>query len=151
MWYLERGGYINGKQAGFRKNRSATDALIQFEGDVQTAIANKQHTIAIFFDINKAYDTAWRRGVLEELHQSSLRGTLPIFVANFLSDRRIRVRIRSTLSDLQRVPEGMPQGSVLSCTCFMLAMNSITENLPEYVNTTLYVDDFYIYTSGQFQ
>ena len=151
MWYLERGGYINGKQAGFRKNRSATDALIQFEGEVQTAIANKQHTIAIFFDINKAYDTAWRRGVMEELYRSGLRGALPMFVANFLSDRRIRVRIGSTLSDPQRVPEGIPQGSVLSCTCFMLAINSITENLPEYVNTTLYVDDFCIYTSGQLQ
>ena len=74
-----------------------------------------------------------------------------MFVANFLSDRRIRVRISSTLSDLQREPEGIPQGSALSCTCLMLAMNSITDSLPEYINTTVYVDDFCICTSGQLQ
>ena len=53
------------------------------ESYVHEAIANKLHTIAIFFDLTKAYDTAWRRGVLEKLYSVGLRGSLPQFISNF--------------------------------------------------------------------
>ena len=138
VWYLERAGYTNVKQTAFRNNRGATDGLIQFEGDVQTAIANKQHAIIIFFDNNKAYDTAWRRQVLKNVLRSML-------VAKFLSHRRIWVRIGSTLLDLQRVPNDIFQGSEFACKCFILPIYSITENLPDYVNTMPYVTYLYIH------
>ena len=48
----------------------------------------------------------------------------------------------------QQVSDGIPQGSVLSCTCFMIAINDIVRVLPQHVQSTLYVDDFAIYTSG---
>ena len=70
-------------QSGFRYNRNAVDALIQFEEDIHTAIANKTHTYVMFFDINKAYNTAWRRGVTQTLYEWGLRGNMPIFVDKF--------------------------------------------------------------------
>ena len=73
--------YLMALQSGFRKNRNAVDVLIQFEEDIQTAIANKNHTDVTFIDINKAYDTAWRRGVAQILY--CLRGNMPMFVDNF--------------------------------------------------------------------
>ena len=48
------------------------------------------------------------------------------------------------------VPGGIPQGSVLSCTCFMVAINSITGSLTHDVKSALYVDDFTTYASGHF-
>ena len=98
MWYFERNGQINTAQCGFGKNKNTADALIQFELDIQAAIARKQHTVAIFFDISKAYDTAWRRGVIQTLHECGLRGHMPVFVSNFLVGRRICVRIGKVLS-----------------------------------------------------
>ena len=44
--------------------------------------------------------------------------------------------------------KGTPQGSVLSCTCFLIAINEITDSLPPLVKGTLYVDDFAIYASS---
>ena len=46
------------------------------------------------------------------------------------------------------VQEGTSQGSVLSCTCFMVAINDIISTISENVKSTLYVDDLTIYTSG---
>ena len=45
------------------------------------------------------------------------------------------------------VPGETPQGSVLSCMCFMVAINSITHSLTHDVKGALYVDDFTIYAS----
>ena len=148
-WYLEKGNHLNKIQSGFRQNRSTTDSIVQFTCDVEGAIAAKDHTIAVFFDLRKAYDTAWRYGILRKLYDVGLRGALPKFVKNFLEHRKIRVRVKNTYSDLVEITEGVPQGSVLSCTLFALAINDVINDLPTGVKATLYVDDLTIYFSGR--
>ena len=148
IWFLESNSLINISQSGFRRNRSTTDHLLQMETDIRTAIDNRLHTIAVLFDIQKAYDTAWRYGVLRSLYDYGLRGSLPIFVANFLSRRSIRVRVGSAFSGSYVIPEGIPQGSVLSCTCFLIAINSLPTSIPHGIKSLLYVDDLAIYVSG---
>ena len=49
-----------------------------------------------------AYDTAWRYGVLQKVHMYGLRGQLPLFLAAFLCDRSIRVRVGNILSDVTK-------------------------------------------------
>ena len=34
---------------------------------VREAFVNKQHTVAIFFDLEKAYDTTWKYGIMKDL------------------------------------------------------------------------------------
>ena len=118
------------------------------EIDVQKAIANNKHTLAVFFDLNKAYDTAWRRGGLIKLKECRLCGNLPKFIANFMQDRKIQVRIGKNHSQPRQANSGIPQGSVLLCTCFMIAIKDIVKTLPPHVHSTLHVDDFTIYTTG---
>ena len=101
-----------------------------------------------FFDLKKAYDTAWKHGILEKLYSYGLRGNLPMFIRGFLRNRSIKVRVGKVYSDEMNVNEGVPQGSVLSCTLFIISINDIRRNLPQYVNSTLYVDDFAIYAEG---
>ena len=49
--------------------------------------------MAIFLDLEKAYDMVWTRLVLQILSDLGLKGHLPKFIQNFLKDRRIKVRI----------------------------------------------------------
>ena len=145
MWWLEREKKITSAQSGFRKLRSTTDAIVEFETVVRETIANKQHLVAVFFDIKKAYNTAWRDYIIRKLISYGVRGHLLHFMKGFLSNRRISVRVNSTHSDVYTLTEGIPQGSVLSCTCFLVAINDIEKDLPRGVGRTLYVDDFTIY------
>ena len=69
-----------------------------------------------------------------------------MFVDNFLSERKIMVRVERKMSTSRDVSEGIPQGSVLSCSCLMIVTNDLAQNLPQYVRSTLYVDDFCIYS-----
>lgn len=147
-WYLERHDIINQHQSGFRHNRSTTDNLVQIETEIQQSLVRKQHFVAVFFDQQKAYDTSWRYGIIERLHNIGMRGNLPIFLKNFLNNRKIRVRVGNILSEEKDVTEGIPQGSVLSCTLFMIAIDGICNVIPQNIGKTLYVDDFTIYTSG---
>ena len=59
------------------------------------------------------------------------------------------VRVGNTLSNSKVISEGILQGSVLSCTWFMIAIiDEITSNLPQSISATLYVDDWCIFASG---
>ena len=73
-----------------------------------------------------------------------LKGRLPHFIDNFLSNRNFKVRVGTTLSDLQGQEEGVPQGSILSVTLFSIKINNIVKSFNPGVDCSLYVDDFLI-------
>ena len=91
----------------------------------------------------------WKHGILKKLHESQLRGHLPIFIRNFLTNRKIRVRVENVYSEEHDIVEGVPQGSVLSCTCFALGIDGCLSKLPHGVKSTLYVDGLMINYSGK--
>ena len=100
--------------------------------------------MSVFFDLEKAYDTTWKYGILRDLHEAGLRGRLPDFISKFLNERSFRVRVGSCFSDLYDQEMGVPQGAILSVTLFILKINSIIKCLPVGVRGSLYVDDFCI-------
>ena len=74
----------------------------------------KQHVVAVFYDMEKPYDTTWQGGILSDLYDLGFRGHLPKFIENFLADWQFQVRIGTTLSDVHEQEMGVPQGSILS-------------------------------------
>jgi len=114
VWYLERNKIITPTQSGFCKGRSTTDQLLLLETFIREGFIQKQHGTAIFFNLEKAYDTTWKYGIMKDLHDAGLRGRLPLFIAEFLSDRKFQVRVCGTYSKLCEQEMGVPQNSILS-------------------------------------
>ena len=145
---LEDSDIISNQQFGFRKHRSTIDALTRLQTHILDSFNRSEHTVAIFFDIQKAYDTAWKHHILQNIHQAGIRGNLAYFVQNFLSGRKFKSLIGSSYSSELPQEQGVPQGSVVSCTLFLLAVNDMLNNLPPDVKAHLYVDDLVIYSSS---
>ena len=125
VWYLESNNLISPVQSGFRSERSTNDNLVRLETFIRDAFVAKEHVVAVFFDLEKAYDTTWRHGIMRDLHELGIRGRLATFIENFLADRWIQVRVGSTLSEKFDQAQGVPQGSILSTTLFNIKINSI--------------------------
>jgi len=81
---------------------------------------------------------------LKDLHDTGLRGRLPLFIAGFLFERKFQVRVGGGYSKLCEQETGVPQGSILSATLFCLKINSIIKAVCQGVDYCLYVDDFLI-------
>ena len=141
VWYLENKGIISPAQCGFRKMHSTTDVLVRLESSICEAFATKQHHVTVFFDLEKAYDTAWRHGILKAIHESGLRGNLALFIKAFLTRRLFQVKVGNTFSEKKCQEEGVPQGCVLSVTLFSLAINGLSSVIPRDILYTLFVDD----------
>ena len=80
MWYLEENGILTPTQSGAGKSRSTLDSLTSLENQIKEGFLHKKITVAIFFDIEKAYDTTWRYLILKSLYNNNLKGSLPIFI-----------------------------------------------------------------------
>ena len=98
--------------------------------------------VGVFFDLEKAYDTTWKHGILRNIHEMGLRGRLPTFIEKFLANRTFSVRLGTALSERVDQEMGVPQGCVLSVTLFGIQINNITKHLRNDLDFCLYVDDF---------
>ena len=127
---------------------STVDNLVTLETSIRDAFVGRKHLVSIFFDLEKAYDTTWKHGILLDLYKTGLCGRLPMFICDFLSDRYFKVRVGNTYSDPYSQEAGVPQGSILSVTLFCLKINSIVSCLLPDIKCSLYVDDLAIYYSS---
>ena len=130
-------------QSGFRSDCSTTDYLVRLETFIRDAFIKKEHVVAVFIDLEEAYDTTLRYGILKDIHKLGLSG-LPTFIENFLADCTMQVRVGSSLSDYYDQKQGVPQGGVLSSTLFSIKINDIVKCLGNLTDCSIYVDDFCI-------
>ena len=149
VWVLESKKLLSKFQCGFRKDHSTLDHLVRFEHFIREAFARKKQVLAVFFDLEKAYDTTWKHGILSDLFDLEFRGRLPIFIQNFLSDRHFQVKSGSTFSNSYLQENGVPQGSILSPMLFNLKINNIMKSVSNNANASLFVDDFAVYIEGK--
>ena len=148
---LENSRLIPSHQFGFRKMHSTIDALNKFSTDIINALNQKEQILCVSFDLRKAYDTTWRHGIIKAIFEFGLRGKLPIFLQQFLQNRKIKAKIGNSYSDYHNLEQGVPQGSVLSCTLFSIAISGILNATRNNINAILYVDDLLIYTQGNYR
>ena len=146
---LENGDFLAKEQCGFRKGRSTTDHLVRFETFIREAFAQDRHVVSIFFDLEKAYDTTWKRGILNNLHEMGFRGRLAYFIEGFLENRTFKVKAGSAFSDSHSQDMGVPQGSILSPALFSIQINKIVKAAKLSDECSLFVDDFAICVSAK--
>ncbi|XP_022182678.1 uncharacterized protein LOC111042396 [Myzus persicae] len=118
--------------------------LLTIKNELHSSLNNKQNLGMISFDIVKAYDTAWRPRILNKLNKIIAKGYMLDFISNFLNHRTFQVKTSNTLSDIFLQESGVPQGSTISVTLFLIAINDITEGISRPNIPLLFADDFTI-------
>ena len=120
VWFLEKNDIISKSQSAYRKQRSTMDQLIRLHDSINKSINTKGHTVGIFFDFSKAFDMVWRRGLIHKMEEHGIEGRIKSWITDFLTNRKIKVRLGNTLSKEYVLENGTPQGSVLSPILFLL-------------------------------
>jgi hypothetical protein len=73
--------------------------LVRLESFVKEAFVHGKHAVAVCFDLEKAYNTTFKRSIRQDLENSGLKGHFHIFITNFLANRKFWIRAGSRLSD----------------------------------------------------
>ena len=122
------------------------DHLIRCAQETSDAFQYKDNVVAVFIDLRQAYDRVWRQGLFYKMQKLGIAGRMYSWIKNFLSCRTIQTSCDNKISSQRTLEEGLPQGSALSCTLFLLFMN----DLPDVISCqkALYADDLLIWSKG---
>jgi hypothetical protein len=90
------------------------------------------------FSTHYSFDRVWHSGLLYKIQQF-LPPPYFLLLKSYLSDRKFQVRVGNEKSELQPIKAGVPQGSVVGPTLYVLYIS----DLPTSTNTTLgtFADD----------
>ena len=143
--HLESLHLFSDHQYGFRSGRSSADALTVLSERVYRSLNACGETRAIALDISKAFDEVWHRGLLHKLKSYGISGTLLDLIRSFLTGRSIKVVLDGHSSIFYPINSGVPQGSVIGPTLFLIFIN----DLPDCILSKLaiYADDTTLYSS----
>lgn len=150
---LEENNRLNANQFAFRPGKSTDEYFSDLEQLLSEPLSKSKHTECALLDISKAYDRAWRRPILDKLTEWDINGNMQRYINDFLTDREFQVEIGTTKSETKIQENGIPQGAVISVTLFLIAMNSVFDQVKNIhknrVKILVYADDIIIVVIGQ--
>ena len=145
--FLSSYNILHSNQYGFRQHHSTDLALLDIYDKISTALTNGHHTIGIFLDLSKAFDTIDHSILLSKLNHYGIRGTPLALLSNYLSNRQQFTSFGSQSSDRLPVQCGVPQGSILGPLLFLLYVNDIPHS-SDLLSFVLFADDTNIFLSN---
>ena len=122
VYHLEKCGLFYDFQYGFRSSRSTADFLtvVSDSDRISRAFNRSGATRAVALHISKAFDRVWHAGLLHKLKSYGISGQIFGLISSFLSNRRLRVVLDGKSSQEYPVNAGVPQGSIVGPTLFLL-------------------------------
>jgi hypothetical protein len=138
---------ISDFQSAYRKNHSTETALCRIYNDLLHNIQDSKSSILIMLDLSSAFDTIDHNLLLSDLADTGIKNKALSLLKSYLEHRFQRVKVNDSLSSLNELHFGVPQGSVLGPVLFSLYSSKIATILEAHgINYHLYADDsqFYI-------
>ena len=80
-------------QTGFSKSKSTTDALVKLRNEIEKTLVMKDIMVAVSLDIENAYDTMWREGLLIKLDKMGISGRMYNYILDFYGLLAFRVYV----------------------------------------------------------
>ena len=142
--FLETRNLLSKNQFGFRKNKSCSLQLLKCKNDWTYLIDKGNSVDVVYIDFCKAFDTVSHQKLIMKLSKYGIHGNLLLWIKDFLSERTQNVKIGNSLSSTMKVTSGVPQGSVLGPTLFLVYINDLLD-INIHSSVCLFADDFKVY------
>lgn len=141
MEHLTKYNVISHTQYAFRPNSNCTLALQTILNSIHKHKKQHKPTLAIYIDLSKAYDTVSHEKLLNKLRtEFNFSPATTAFFASYFKNRQQSLHTQHAQSKTQTITHGIPQGSTLSTTFFLLYINNIIHTVPNSKVFT-YADD----------
>ena len=137
--YLKKYELLYSSQYGFRKGHSTQHAILDIVNDIETNMNQWLLSCGVFLDLKKAFDTVDHDILLDKLNHYGFRGLINDWFS-YLKNRTQKTQVGHHISDKAVVRGGVPQGSILGPSLFLLYVSDIHRCLNKF-RFYLFADD----------
>ena len=148
MKYLEDKNLLANNQYGFRAGRSTEDAVLKLSSLITKYLDSGERCIGVFLDLQKAFDTVSIPIMLARLRNIGIRGTPLNWFQDYLMNRCQQVRVDGHFSDHANCLYGLPQGSAVSTSLFLIYINELCKMELTGAEVIMFADDTAIVFHG---
>ena len=138
--FIESTTELDKNQFGFQKRSSTDAALCQVIHNINKYLDKGEYVLVLFIDLRKAFDLVDHDTLFEILEELGCRGHALNLFKSYLDNRKVSTQINNKFSEELCLEDGVPQGSVLGPTLYLLYINSL-RHLPTIGEQTIYADD----------
>ena len=146
--HIHRHGLDNSYQSAYKSGYSPETALLSIKNYIHLSLSRGEATALVLLDLSAAFDTIDNSTLLSCLQDwFGVGGSTLKWFSSYLMERFQSVKIGSTLSDLQKLLFGVPQGSVLGPLLFSLYTSPLSTLIGKHkgIKFNFYADDSQLY------
>ena len=136
MGYLNKYKLIHESQSGFRPKHSCQTALIKLIDQWKECIDKGDIVGTLFIDFRKAFDVVDHNILLRKLQIYKFSSNAIRWFHSYLEYRQQSLVTDNGLSEYAQVRSGVPKGSILGPTLFLLFIIDLPLSLQSYGTLT---------------
>lgn len=132
---------LNKCQHGFVPGRSINTNLMELVTFANKSFEERSQVDILYTDFSKAFDKIDHSILIRKLMSLNFNPTIIRWIASYISDRIMRVKINNAMSEPYKMETGVPAGSILGPKVFLIYINEIPSIFDENVKCLMYADD----------